>query len=255
MKLTGSILFLTFGIAAIIFSCKSKKDNPNPGTTPSVTLDTLKGKMNLIDEFGQPMSDASGIIVKLILNSDTIMTDTTDIQGSYLFPGLDNSKYYDVILTKSGFGTCKFIHVYTNNFIRTMSQISSTIALPISIDSQILDSKTTQYILNGNISPAVTSGKRLVRFYLGTDTTVSPSNYLYTDTISIKSGSSYSSHFADNSALINLFHIVGGSKLYTVVYGESINDQLTDDENGKTIYPALNSVKSNVAVFRVKPNN
>lgn len=158
----------------LLISCK--KDSP-----PPIPNGDISGTLQTFDDRLTALTDAGGFVVTLSNPAGSNMTTTTDANGRFTFVGVPYDSY-ELSFLKSGYGTYR---------IFGLSHDSATTQIPhFSVGRT---STTTVTILNvaGNTfqgepgvrftymigSVPTTTSRAFVRYFLGTNNNVSPTNY------------------------------------------------------------------------------
>lgn len=259
MKLNKLLFFATALILIVdLSSChkKNKEDNMK---------ENVSGTILLADEFGNKYSDNSGISIKIVKTGTTdTAVATTDTAGKYnMTVSTDNvsggygNTTYDGIVQKTGFRTWKAYSTKGSMLIPIsyLLQPCTTIMQSIKVDSvNNLDNSTT-YNISGTFSPSGTTGaSRSVRLFLGKDSLVSPTNYVYSKNLGFINSNSYS--YQEVNYNIKLLGFKSGDTIYAVGYGDipatGNNEFAYFNPDGLGIYYSINDSKTNVVSYKLK---
>ncbi len=212
--------------------------------------------MGLHDERGGGILD-TGVTVTLS-NATPAKTVTTDFHGRFEIDSIAPGTY-DLTYEKPGYGTYKtfgFVLPGGNTAV-SAGKINLVKLATAVVDSLAVDTSSADHILfSAFLHPSSgDSSGRSVRFFIGMDDpNVSMSGYSFTDidygSITYNSSSNTVQYCLPVKQVSG--YVVKNLPLYAVAYGApDDNPGYFDISSGNTVWPALNSVKSNVVTFQV----
>ncbi len=231
----------------ILFSCK--KDT----ATNNISLGKLSGSIQTWDDKLNSINDALGITVSIGNLPNT--TTTTDANGRFSFDNLPYDEY-EIVITKSGYGTKKVIgvkHASTATTIPVIGfgKVSTTTVSTFSVIGNTFNGEPG-VSFNYAFSPApTTSNRSFVRYFFSNAATVSNTNYSAFS--SLKSYSSNISFAGFTNGELAAMGFTSGQTIFVKVYGDSFqsNDYI-EPNSGLRIFPNLNNT-SPAAVSFVMP--
>jgi hypothetical protein len=239
---------LLIGLCILIL-CSCKKDT----TSSNISLGKLSGSIQTWDDKLNSINDAQGITVTIgnLPNTNT----TTDANGRFSFENLPYDEY-EIVISKSGYGTKKVIgvkHASTTTTIPVIGfgKVSTTVVSSFSINGNTFNGEPG-VSFNYAFSPApTTSNRSFVRYFFSNAATVSNTNYSAFS--SLRSYSSNISFAGFNNGEFAAMGFTSGQTIFVKVYGDSFqsNDYI-EPNSGLRIFPNLNNT-SPAAVSFVMP--
>ena len=213
-------LFIMIPIVALLLSSCGKRDNHDILTAAAPITGTMVGYVDLYDQYGDYLSNASGITVTLPSGQSTM----TDANGKYILSGIPIG-YYNILFTKTGFGTAEStsqqILGSDTLFItgrKQMSQIPNFQASSINLG---FSKNNVNLVITGTVNTTDPKVRRLI-FFANDSSLVSanPSSYKYTNTVNVLSDSTNYSL----SVPLSTLYAAGfgsGSTIYIAAYGSA----------------------------------
>lgn len=234
-------LLLLLGILTL--SCNKSSSN--------ISYGQIRGVVRLVDDLNNPQTFAG----MQITAENTGLSTTSDSTGKYILNGLKNG-IYNLVFSKPGYGT--YILVGFNNNgnaldhpsivpLTTLGKFSTT-----TLSAFYVNVQNDSVVLRPTIDPAGTADQpRGIRFFYGTDSTISNENFtayskvyqLSNSTGILKVGPDY-------------FYSLGfsaGDTIYIKGYGDAFfSNDYDDPQTGQHIFPNLNTT-SPVSVSFILP--
>ncbi len=237
MRKSIFIFIISLIIAATFYSCE--KDSKSAPTS------TLVGVITVVDEFGQAITDRSGVTIG-IDGTNPLVKGITNVKDQFTVDSIPPGTY-DVSLSKYGFGTFKFTGKvfygdekpqYLAGYIAERSSTSAN-------NLTLTYNATNRYITaTANVNPAgTTSQARFARFFAGSNNSVSDSSYIST------SVNGTSTNAVSVSIYMDPVKFPNGTTVYVKAYGCSYYDySYLNVETFLSVYTTVNtSSSSNVA--------
>jgi len=236
-----------------IAGCKKPKDGatgPAGATGPNgpSLSGTLEGYVDLFDQYGSLMSNASGVYITIAGKTGT---DSTSAGG--MFTKSLSTGTYELDLAKTGYGSLK---VPSLNFVGGGTQyIAGHLQLtqPASFSLSTATSATVTVggasAVSVTVTPSSTDTKaRKVICFLSTSSSVSyaPSSYVGTVLINIPANATTGSGNI-TTAVANSIGITTGTTMYVAAYPISVSNGAStygDIATGKTVYNNINPLSS-----------
>ncbi len=233
--------------ALLLFSACSKEQGPQGPSGPSLS-GTFVGFVTLYDQYGDVMSNDSGVLVSVVGKS---ISATTNANGRYVLPGLTTG-VYDFTFTKAGYGSAKTI---SQNFvggdtqflgtIKTMSQIPNFSVTGINLSAVAAKNPLNNYIKIAGTVNATDTKDRKVIFFISNQNNVSylPADYMYTTTATVLADST---NFTLNAIDLTLYQagFSSGSTIYVAAYAsafQNTSSEVFDINTGRIQYNAINT--------------
>jgi hypothetical protein len=227
-------------IACILFACKKDKDNNGPSGRIFGNIQTFDDKLNSI-------SDANGYqVVFEKEGGGSSTTAVADATGRY---AVDDLPYgtYNLTFSKSGYGTYKMFGIVHQESPSLSTQIpnqslgkfSTTTVTGLVVASNIIDGGPGVRF-NYDISPAPsTSSRAFVRYFLSTNSSVSPTNYQKVSLLLSYSNTSNVTGFSKDS--LTAMGFTAGQTVFARMYGDSFrSNDYTDPVTNKKVFPNVN---------------
>lgn len=236
----GIVLYLSI---FMFLSCGGEDNDTNP---PAPTKATIKGRVNLYDE-GTEQITAAGMKVSV---AGTSISSLTNSEGNFeLFDVPFGSR--TLIYEKDDYGTYKkFIPNFNGNLIigeaPSLGKKSKTKIITGSVSLEGTD------VIVAFVTEGTNTSKRYMRYFLGTDQTVTKENYMaYTGIYESDANSNPSRHRFTQQELID-FGFASGSQVYVKAYGESFwGNSYEDTDLNKQVFPNLNDNSAEPVMFMV----
>ena len=253
MKLFNTTLLSATLIAATLASCTKPKDGamgPMGATGPNgpALNGTLEGYVDLFDQYGNLISNASSVYVTVPGKTGTDSTSAAGIFTKALTTGT-----YEVDFTKTGYGAMK---IPSLNFVGGGTQyINAHIQLTQPASFSLLSATSGTVIAQGlsavsvTVTPSSTDTKaRKVICFFSSNNAVSytPGNYMGAVTINIPANAT-SGTGNISTAIAYEGGVSSGSAIYISAYPISVNNNAStygDIVTGKTIYNNINTASS-----------
>lgn len=234
----------------ILISCEGPEGTEGPVGPPGPSLTgMLKGFVVLYDEFGDRLSDHSGVTISI---DNTTYSATTDSDGKWSITDVETGTY-NIQLNKSGYGTYilygvqfvgggEYVVNSSNSIMLNGIPSFQVTALNIEVDNN--DNPR----ITGTISNAIDEYRRIRIFVHTTDSVSSnPLYYKYTDIAGVEA---MSLTFEDNLNTYDMYNytdIESGTTIFLVAYASSWNNYpYRDPVSGRYVYPSLNPIPSEV---------
>lgn len=238
-----SAVLLTF-----LMACSHNGDSPAPSTPTT----SYKGNVTLFDEFGNKVSDKSGVIISVVDQPNA--TATTDATGAFSLAVPQGTRRLN--FSKPGYGTylSSALTVESAPIVAAQSvalgQVSSTYLTYIRSWEKI--NYGDYYRFMGRINaPSTATQVRSHRIFYALAKDVSPTNYKATSLFNGSlpdTGGNPSWYWVSDSvsrATITGLNAGPADKVYAVVYGDNpAAATYADPVSGRTIYPAVSVQKA-----------
>jgi len=252
-KIKTSLIISIF--ALLLFSACSKEQGPQGPSGPSLS-GTFVGFVTLYDQYGDVMSNDSGVLVSVVGKN---ISATTNANGRYILPGLTTG-VYDFTFTKVGYGSAKTI---SQNFvggdtqflgtIKTMSQIPNFSVTGLSLLPVTTKNPLNNYIkIAGSVNATDTKDRKVI-FFVSNQNNVSylPANYMYTATATILADST---NFTFDAIDLTLYQagLPSGSTAYVAAYAsayQNTSSSVFDINTGRTLFNAINTSGSSSSII------
>lgn len=232
-------LLVVLLITAFLACSKKTYDNTPPATG------ALSGSVQTWDDKLASTTDAAGITVTI--TNLTGVSAITDANGRYTFNNLPFDTY-DLSFSKSGYGTYRIFGIsHANTGSQTPTQVplvsfgkqSTTTVTGLSVNGNSLNGEpgvTFAY----NLSPAPSTASRaFVRYFLGTASDVSSTNYRAYSQLSNFSNLSNITGFTQSQLIAMGFS--SGQTVFVRMFGDSWRSNDYFDPNlGRQVFPNIN---------------
>lgn len=241
MKYFTAIIYLS--LILVVSSCGEDNDEL-PVTLPSTAK--ITGNVNLYDE-GTEKIGASGMKVSVAGTSISVLTDS---EGKFELIDVPFGPA-TLVYEKEGYGTYKyFIDDLTEDLIipntPSLGKVSKT---KVFTNAVVIDGTDVKV---SSVTEGTNSSKRYLRYFLGTDQTVTNENYSKVSDI-------YESDLNVNPAIhiftqqeLNDLGFASGAQVYVKVYGESFwGNDYEDPGLDRRVFPNLNESSGETASFMV----
>jgi len=242
MKQLFSII-LVFSTFVFISSCGGEDNEITP---PTPTKGNIKGSVNLYDE-GTEKIESSGMSVSV---AGTSITALTDSEGKYELVDVPFGSR-TLIYEKEDYGTYKyFIPDFNGNLnieqSPSLGKKSKTKIITGSVTIEVTD------VIVSFVTEGTNTSKRYMRYFLGTDQTVTEDSYSeVTLTYESDSNNNPSRHLFTQKEL-NEMGFSSGSQVYVKAYGESFwGNDYEDTDLNKRIFPNLSEISAEPVMFMV----
>ena len=244
--------------SVVITGCNDAWSFTSKATVPpAAPPGKIIGYVGLHDEHGGGILD-TGVTVTLG-STDPVKTVSTDMHGRFQFDSIAPGSY-DITYEKPGYGTYKtygFVLAGGNTPASpgkiNLVKVASAIVDSLTVDTSSLD----HIIFSAWIHPtAGDSACNAARFFIGMDDpNVSYSNYAFADsdygTVSYNPAN-HTVQYCLPLSQVNGY-VIKSLPLYAVAYGAPAdNSAYFDITAGITVWPALNTAKSNTVTFQVR---
>jgi len=214
----------------------------------------IKGRINVENEFGQPLYDERNGITVLFETGFRSFTVLADVTGNYVLSSAPVG-IYTITISKPGFGKIidRSVRISTVNpqyqvdngsqklpsFIITKLPATNFQNASLDLNSLVNGSDTTYELLVSATmvpGPPPTGQAKGYRVFIGNSATTTSSNYLYQE------------HFTSTDAEIDLtfeddilndIDIESGDVVYVLIYGDSTADVSQLDEADNPTFPNL----------------
>ena len=275
----------TFYLALVfaLFSCTKEQGVPGPagpqgpagasGKGSATDTASIVGDLRIYDEFSNPLSDYSGVVVTLI-GGPQQLTATTNTLGHYIFSGIATGTY-DLTFQKPGYGTMKIFGLshFGGGTLPTTAEFVVMLQIPVktapntfTLITNNSSSTTFDLVLDTSSLTYVQIPEDFLVF-IGRDAKVGPSNYdivlKYEDYPD--GGGGYTVNFSKSFPIVYIPPaITTGTTLYAVAYTYNQNVHIPgqpqgseayglasyymDPATGKYVYPNI-SQPSNIVQF------
>lgn len=229
---------------ATIFSCK-KKDHQDQPTTP--TTGTLTGTVQTWDDKMNQINDKGSITVSIQSGGDSSST-LTDTTGKFVFNNLPFGTY-NLTFSKAGYGTMKMFgvqHAYNASQTPTVvsninfGKIAATGVSSLGVRDTVIYGMPGIRFSYGFTPKPATTDTVFARFFLGTDSTVSSTNYTAVDSLrTIQFQVFVPVGFTDST--LKTMGFTSGQTVYFRMYGDSyVSNSYVDSATGKRVFPNVN---------------
>jgi hypothetical protein len=229
-----------FGVIGMLFACEKNKDDNGPSARIFGTIQTFDDKLNTIP-------DVSGFqVVFEKAGGGSGITAMSDATGKYTVDDLAFGTY-NLTFSKSGYGTFKLFGVIhqespslsTQIPNQALGKLSTTTVTGLVVASNIIDGGPGVRF-NYDISPAPsTSSRAFVRYFLSTNTNVSPTNYQKYTLLLSYSNTSNSTGFSKDS--LTAMGFTAGQTVFARMYGDSWkSNDYKDPVSNKQVFPNIN---------------
>lgn len=211
--------------------------------SPSEPSGEVVGFISLINEFGAPLNDYSGVLVT-ILDSLTEKTAVTDQQGKFTLSDVPRGSY-DITFEKNGYGVEKLFGVQVSGGTQPLvihdiavHQLNTTniTTFDIIIGQESVWSPP-QVQVTIALDPFATKRRSFIVF-VHTSNTVSDKNYRFSKVMSINQASGFYNEPLFDFEFLSQFEV--GTKLYFVAYSLSTGQEgYFDPDFGLKIYSTV----------------
>lgn len=242
--MTGRIFGIIVFLSIFIFSSCDGEDND---TTPPVpTKATIKGSVNLFNE-GTEQITSAGMKVSV---AGTSISSLTNSEGNFeLFDVPFGAR--TLIYEKADYGTYKkFIPDFNGDLIigeaPSLGKKSKTKVITGSVSFEGTD-VIVAFVTEGTNTP-----KRYMRYFLGTDQTVTKDNYTVVTGIFESDANNNPSRHRFTQQELNDFGFASGTQVFVKAYGESHwGNSYEDTDLNQQIFPNLNENSAESVMFMV----
>ncbi len=244
-------------IASILAGCNGDDDQPKFGEGSGI-----KGKINVQNEFQQPLYEERGGINVLLEVGFREFEVTANNVGSWQLAGAPIGTY-TITYSKAGYSTIVHDNIvlsYTNpnypidNLFQQLPSVTIT-KLPLTdfqdfeliLNSTPLGDDTIYSLdLNATMQPAPppTGQAKGYRIFIGEDENVSPEDYIYQEYFSTTSANI--SQTFDNDWFTSL-GLSSGDALFAAIYGDVSFNMETENEDGTLSFPNLSETPGGLA--------
>jgi hypothetical protein len=227
-------------VLCIVIACGKNKDENGPSGRIFGTIQTFDDKLNTINE-------ANGYqVVFEKASGGSAITVFADATGKYSVDDLPFGTY-NLTFSKSGYGTYKMFGVIhqespglsTQIPNQSLGKLSTTTVTGLVVASNIIEG-LPGVRFDYNVSPTPsTSSRAFVRYFLSTNSGVSPANYQAVSILQNYSNTSNISGFTKDS--LTAMGFSAGQTVFARLYGDSFrsNDYLNPVTN-KREFPNVN---------------
>lgn len=245
-------------LVALIFpSCTPDKPEDTYGNSAGI-----KGRVNVQNEYQQPLYSERNAINVLCEVGYQDLSTTSDNIGQWLISGAPLGTY-TITYSKAGYSTVvvkgiKISNTFPNYAIdedyqklptATITKLPLTDFDNFTMDLNFIPQGTdTAYSLEISAvmvpAPPPTGQSKGYRIFIGSDETVSPSNYIYQE---YKSTTSANIDLSFDNTWFTAQGITSGQTLYAIIYGDVSFNQEIEKSDGTIIFPNLSETPSNLA--------
>jgi len=261
LKLIFNLILIFIAVPLIINGCEGQEGSQGEQGSPGPLLvGNLEGICSLIDEYGIPVDDNSGITISI---DNTDYTTETDAEGYWLLENLSTGTY-SISFSKPGFCLSKevdyqFVGGGTDYFgeeklVSVPEHFDITLGNPF---DRSCDSTCVLIYIPATVNPLPEGdNKSFIKFFIGLNNAVSsdPEHYIYTTTWDIDSSGSADCILATNLDLLYRAGIKSGTIIYIVGYpttrngisGDRVDTGYVDTRTGKWVYTNIEDTPSNI---------
>lgn len=233
-------LLLSF---CILSSCGGDDNDTDP---PVLNKGTITGRVNLYNE-GTEKIASSGMKITVSGTSISVLTNS---EGNFELIDVPFGSR-TLIYEKEDYGTFKnFIPDFDENlFIGETPSLGKRSKTKIITGSVTLEGTD---VIVAFVTEGTNTSKRYMRYFLGTDQTVTKENYVEVTGIFESDANSNPSQHKFAQQELNDLGFASGSQVYVKAYGESFwGNDYEDPDLNRRIFPNLNENSSEPIVFMV----